>query len=187
MKTIGAVAKKEFLNIQISNPYAFILSRLAISLSTIVITKCFSLFFSNQGDKSFQYVTAGVISYNISLSIIMAIGRSLMNERKFQTFSGLTLANVKYEQYFIGVFFGNLPYISIETFILLISSKALGLKLLLSNVSVFYTHPNDRHSRLQFRNFDGSINAFYERQCLRETFQIFEVFIHHLCFHEMKE
>lgn len=137
MKTIGAVAKKEFLNIQISNPYAFILSRLAISLSTIVITKCFSLFFSNQGDKSFQYVTAGVISYNISLSIIMAIGRSLMNERKFQTFSGLTLANVKYEQYFIGVFFGNLPYISIETFILLISSKALGLKLLLSNVSVF--------------------------------------------------
>lgn len=132
-------ARKEFLNVIVMNPAVFIISRLSVILSTILLTKF--IVFSNLQipKKTFDFVVVGSISYNYALSIIMPLGRSLMNEKRFKTLSNLILGNISLTQYFMGVFIANLPFVFFETSIAILFSMAVGFRLYIgSNILLFF-------------------------------------------------
>ncbi|WP_248621794.1 ABC transporter permease [Enterococcus cecorum] len=77
--------------------------------------------------KFLHYSVLGLIIYNFSLSIIMGVGRSIVNEKRTNTLIQIVVSGEKLYKVLIGVFIANMPIALIETIILSLFALVLNL------------------------------------------------------------
>lgn len=108
----------------------FMMSRIFSSFISILmmflLSKASEHFLDKRNADNFlQYSVYGLIIYNFSLSIIMGVGRAIINERRTDTLKAIVISGERLYKILIGVFLANIPIAFVETFLLFFSSVGL--------------------------------------------------------------
>lgn len=149
---ISAIIRRNWQMYSRYFPIILFLNRLLDSLFQLLVFWLIAYYmFSNQSKLSsgyfindyFTFASVGMILYNVSVAVLMNVGRSLITEVKEGTLESLLITPYNVDKYYLGVFieqFGRTTVEGVCTIVLafILGAKILNISLILWIIGIIY-------------------------------------------------
>lgn len=145
-RIVAATAHRGFLENIRAYPWTFFIGRLFRGVFVIMTAYfIYSVLFKETTLDSFEtftgtadymsYIVIGVIIQSYSNGAVLAVGRSLMTERRMGSLEGLFLAPIMHSAYFMGALLLHLVLTSVDVIIVIIVSVGFGIDMQSMNLT----------------------------------------------------